>query len=60
MCALVALRWCQQGQGGAEGQFPVGSFHSPLHYLSLSPWQTPDLRQIASDPAWSDLRQALG
>ena len=43
LCELVASQ-CQQGQGGAEGQFPVGSFHSPLHYLEVSP--ALDLRQI--------------
>ena len=48
LCELVASQ-CQQGQGGAEGQFPVGSFHSPLHYLEQSPPAIQDLRQIYSD-----------
>ena len=48
LCALVASL-CQQGQGGAEGQFPVGSLHSPLHYLEQSPAAIQDLRQILSD-----------
>ena len=48
LCVLVASL-CQQGQGGAEGQFPVGSLHSPLHYLEQSPAAIQDLRQILSD-----------